>query len=358
MLIHNKNNIPAKLYRSTPSKKHLPARLMYKGQIGAGYDYLTESSSEITLRGDYNEGLINFQIDGECHQEASPSPDNPSQIFSFDGLLYLDSVPLPPLPELCKIGDVRDTVLVDDGKVTLTKNIGSSDERLLNINEDFLGESIEAVNSYTNWEITDSGFRQTKKRNTGYFCHPVFDLTNIVKPNTTYFFHRNNDKNFKITNGISDSFVGSILLFVDGVRVDVIYRWDKFLVFTTPENFTSIQIYTYTVPSNDIISEYADGVDFTQFYIEWSEVGLYVPVRPNSAYLGTMTSGGKTNAQGVFTVNKGEIIKYQLAEPITTDLTETPIGQMLLGINTEHGRNKILSAPNGMLTATQYINSR
>ncbi len=359
MLIHNTKKLPARIYHSKDGKKYLPARLMYSGKIGSGYEIKSETGEEITLKGDYNDALIDFCIDGGGVQSGTPSTESPAEIMHFNGTLLLDGSPLSPsLPPLCKIGGLGDSIEIKDGRVTFEQKIGSSDCRMLDLVADFRGDSIGHVNNFTNWEITETGFKQTKKNDTNsYFRQPVYDITNLVEPNTTYFLYRNLSRNFSVSNSTTDAYVGSILLYSGNTRLATAYRWEKFLIFTTPEKFDNLQILTYTVPSNSVIKEYTAGTDSTQFFMEWSDVGLYIPAKPNSAYLGTMTSGGKTDTQGVFTINQGEVVKYQLADPITTDLTDTPIGQMLLGINTEHGKDKTLSAPNGIIHARQYVYS-
>ena len=71
-----------------------------------------------------------------------------------------------------------------------------------------------------------------------------------------------------------------------------------------------------------------------------------------------MTNGGKTDSSGAIAlINTGEKFAYPLKTPIITDLTDSEAGQALLEINTEHGRDRILSAPNGKLHARQYAYS-
>ena len=353
MLIHNTKKIPAQVYRSKDGKKYLPARLMYDGKICSGYETISETSEEIVLKGDYNDALIDFQIEGRGSIGSE-------KISMFEGTLFLDDNPLSAsLPKLCGIGDLHDSISVKDKHITFEQNLGGNHAQLLDYTESFLGTSIGHVNNFTNWEITETGFKQTKKNdNNSYFRQPVYDITNLVEPNTTYFFYRNLSKNFSISNSTTDAHVGSILLYSESTRLATAYRWEKFLIFTTPENFESLHIHTYTVPANSVIKEYADGIDYKEFCLEWTDVGLYPIGKANVPYLGTMTNNGKTDANGaVALINQGEKIAYPLKNPIITDLTNTETGQALLEINTEHGKDKILSAPNGKLTATQYIHT-
>lgn len=354
MLIHNTKKLPARVYRSKDGKKYLPARLMYNGEIGSGYEIKSETGEEITLNGDYNDALIDFQIEGGGYIA-------PEGISMFEGTLFLDGTPLPSsLPKLCRVNDLCDSVSVKDSQVTFEQKIGGSHAPILDCTKNFLGTSINHVNNFTTWEVKENGFLQRKTGTTdnGYFNQPVYNLTNIVEPDTTYFFYRNTNFNFTITNATSNSFVGCIALFVDGVRVGIAYRWSKYLIFTTPHEFKSIQIYTYTVPKNDIIAEYTEGCDVSKFRLEWTDVGLYPIGKANAPYLGTMTNGGKTDSSGAIAlINTGEKFAYPLKTPIITDLTDSEAGQALLEINTEHGRDRILSAPNGIIHARQYAYS-
>ena len=129
------------------------------------------------------------------------------------------------------------------------------------------------------YSVTETGFICTGSCYTPAY---VYDLTNIVKPNTTYYFHR--DIVLETTDGESytvsstpGNISGFIKINIDGSTYAHLYSWgtsysSQTLKFTTPESFTSCKIETYgTTWLGEHISDY----DETKTYcMEWRNVWL------------------------------------------------------------------------------------
>ena len=142
-------------------------------------------------------------------------------------------------------------------------------------------------NSTKKFTITDTGFRQELIGTTGYTPLTVYDITNIVKPNTTYYFHRELEKNFVCSNNTTEQVSGYIRYLVDGTVLKTQYNsYGNHFTFTTPAAFTSVSIATYTVANSHAIQDYDPSITY---YLEWKNVYLsevpyeeYVPYEGES----------------------------------------------------------------------------
>lgn len=124
------------------------------------------------------------------------------------------------------------------------------------------------------YNTTESGFVAI---GSDYAPHTVYDITNILKPNTTYYFYKNVE--FKTADGDDYTFtdnnvkltIGRVQIMVDDAQLA--FQWSNInnVSFTTPENFSSIVINTYGSYFNTAIKDY----DETKTYqVIWKNVWL------------------------------------------------------------------------------------
>lgn len=154
-----------------------------------------------------------------------------------------------------------------------------------------------------------NGDSTTVKTETGFISHrgympaDVYDITSVLKPNTTYYVHRDlfkydSDGNEYIFKGDGNSVVGQIkIVFDDGSRYyqysfgGYVYYVDSsgkgsifsktgLCTFVTPSSFSKVTINTYLSPGNNPnIQDYDPS---KTYYTEWKNV--YLGTEPYTDY--------------------------------------------------------------------------
>lgn len=201
--------------------------------------------------------IIDYKIEGNSYQDlssGSPSPSDPIEVYSVGD----------------KITDDTDS---NYGKYNIPIRTGG--KNLLD-NTSLLASDT----SHAKWEITETGFKQIKTSTGGYVATVIYDITDIVKPNTKYYFHRDVDKNYVPTNSTQKSNSGALSLHVDGSRIAIMYPTTTDNSVIMPESFESVQIKTWTVVP-DAFTENFDSN--TEYYLEWSN--LYMGTEEYTEYV-------------------------------------------------------------------------
>lgn len=220
------------------------------GRAGSGGSTITFSNIQVEL------GTKATEYEPYVGGKSSPNPQYPQEVYSVGD----------------KITDDTDS---NSGKYNITIRTGS---------KNLLDNASLVVEDTSNakWEITETGFKQRKATSGGYVATVIYDITDIVKPNTKYYFHRELDKNYVSTISTQDSISGSLTLLVDGVQKARIHSNPVQVntYFTMPETFESVQIATWTVVG-DAQTENFDSN--TEYYLEWSN--LYMGTEPYTEYV-------------------------------------------------------------------------
>ena len=136
-------------------------------------------------------------------------------------------------------------------------------------------------NSRERWEVTATGIRQTKTSIYGYTLRTLYDITDFVKPNTTYYFHRETERNFNGLTSTTNALSGSVRPAVDGQGIEgsTLYTGPTDKVVTMPSEFEKMEIITWTVPSNNMLENPDENVEY---YFEWKN--LYISTLPYEGY--------------------------------------------------------------------------
>ena len=121
------------------------------------------------------------------------------------------------------------------------------------------------------FEVTETGIKQTNLSSKGYYPYTVYDITDIVKPNTKYYFHVDIERNYTSLNSTSNAISGAFRIYVDGKECERIYSTDKIRnkSYTFPATFESVVIKSWTVVAPSSIENFDSN---TQYYFEWKNV--------------------------------------------------------------------------------------
>ena len=182
--------------------------------------------------------------------------------------------PTPTNPiEVKSVGDlVSDETDENNGKYKISTKV--SGKNLLD-NTTFIAK--DTANA--DFEVTETGFKQTKLSSSGYVQTVIYNITNIVKPNTRYYFHVKIEKNFTSTNATSESISGELGLKIDGTIVRNIYTNNDNINFVMPETFEKVELVTYTVVADTNIKDFNEN---ETYYFEWKN--LYMSTEPYTEY--------------------------------------------------------------------------
>ena len=163
-------------------------------------------------------------------------------------------------------------------EIDTTETLGVGDRVNLLNNKNLL----VTTNSNEKWEITETGIKQSKLYTGGYQPKILYDITDVLKPNTTYYVHADIIRNYECTSNIANQISGCLRVYIDDNRVMDIYTLNKTGSgsFTTPESFSSVQIKTYTVERDEGI---ADFDETKTYYFEWKN--LYMSEIEYSEYV-------------------------------------------------------------------------
>ena len=303
MLIHNKSDSLAMLYRSTKEKKYLPARLMHGGEIASGYEKITENASSVILKGDYNDGIERLVINGT---NADRYP------------ILCRSINLINLPD-CHI-DAINCIFMN----TFPENPPVQLEA--NTDYTFVFEFSNLINQTPDIPAGYAiGYGKT------YYAADLIWFEEFPK-NTNQVvcpFHVGalpNEPQYLMLRFIRSHSSQSITVSADFKNIMLLKG--KHTPETIPTKFMP-----YFPPTSIEISEPLYKIGNVCDFIE--------------------VNGRKALKHQL--IGEDQNGKYVLPSPIITDITDSEAGRALLEINTEHGKDKILSAPNGILCATQYV---
>ncbi len=378
MIINTKKNAIAKIYHSTQSKNHLPVKIMYKLSKICGYEISTETGSDITISGDYNNGLKKIMINGKTEQKVTNASKN---LLDVNNLVWSK-------------GYYNSASPVDTGVMLQLASARSYAFKAAPIPLSLLGKTITL--SY------NCHFGETWPLNNG----KIFTYIRVgYMKNSTFMsflngrsFEGNNIFSVTLPNALPSDASENILYLMANASTEV-YTVRQTLTLTnimiregdlTSESQTVYEPFVPDSPSPDypspflefenetisfgeevlsIIPSKLSSINDICDYIEIKNERIFkhqligqstktiVDALPNSSYLGTMTKNGISGNDGTIQIKTDEEIRYILKTPIVTDLTETELGQKLLEISTEYGKDKTLTISNGSLTVTQYIQS-
>ena len=129
------------------------------------------------------------------------------------------------------------------------------------------------------WDITETGIRETKIGSGGYTQNVLYDITDLVKPNAIYYLHRDIEKNYKIIASAGESISGSLRIRVDGTIIDTIYSNQTDKMIQIPSEYKTVEITTYSTPANSSIENFDESITY---YFEWKN--LYLSEYPYMSY--------------------------------------------------------------------------
>lgn len=175
--------------------------------------------------------ITNIRILGNSIQNGIPSLENPVEIES--------------------VGDKIETL-----EDNVSEHINLFDNKKLLVKD----------NSQEKWEITETGIKQTKLDLSGYILKTIYDITDLVKPNTTYYFHNEFERNFICTYNECNSLAGAFLIYIDGKCVSTIFIGERDQIVVMPSEFEKVEIKTHTVPNSSVIKNFNEDIDY---YFEW-----------------------------------------------------------------------------------------
>ena len=354
MLTYKSTNTAAGIYYSTANEKYLPAKLMTGNVMASGYDTVTERGESVRLLTDYSRGITRLRMLGKTEQSGTPSADSPAALADCPGRAELygknlfDMETVLPQQGFVKQEDgsfYKESVTSLGGQ-SLWENTGGYTGRIKVLYRfKYLKSSMEAPvagGAYLKIKYTDG------TTNAVWLSKLTWDSGVWMEPNPAYVISK------------ADKTVERIIW---GYGTGGNSTWVKDIIITKDTAVSEYYPYTEVKTAQPVqalrsVGNVCDSVDVSGGTVKLvrrigNAAADVTDAKPNSAYMGTMTSGGTADGSGAIAVKTGESINYVLAEPEVTDITQTDAGQALLGMNTEHGVEKTLTVSGGTAEVTQ-----
>ena len=353
MLTYKSTNTAAGIYYSTASEKYLPAKMMAGNVMASGYDTVTERGESVRLLTDYNRGMTKLRMLGKTEQSGTPSPDSPAALADCPGRAELygknlfDTETVLPQQGFVKQEDgsfYKENVSSLHNQV-IWENTGGYTGRIKVLYKfKYLKSSTEApaAGAILSIRYTDG------TKNNVWLSTNTWDSGVWMEPNPAYVISKADKTVERITWGYGTGGNST---------------WVKDIIVTRDTAVSEYYPYTEVKTAQPVqalrsVGNVCDSVDVSGGTVKLvrrigNAAADVTDAKPNSAYLGTMTSGGTADGSGAIAVNTGESINYVLAEPEACDITQTDAGQALLGMNTGHGIEKTLTVSGGTAEVTQ-----